>query len=151
CAGDVKLLNPEANGNGLEFLWQDGSTDSVFRATKPGTYDVRVTNSCGTSNSTFVLTETICNIYIPSAFTPNGDGLNDLFRISGALYVKDFSMQVYNRWGQVVFTSTNAFEGWNGTQQGLALDPGIYTYRIRFTNIQNNEQRIVKGMVTLLR
>lgn len=151
CAGDVKLLNPEANGNGLEFLWQDGSTDSVFRATKPGTYDVRVTNSCGTSNSTFVLTETICNIYIPSAFTPNGDGLNDLFRISGALYVKDFSMQVYNRWGQVVFTSANAFEGWNGTQQGLALDPGIYTYRIRFTNIQNNEQRIVKGTVTLLR
>jgi gliding motility-associated-like protein len=151
CAGDVKLLNPEASGNGLEFLWQDGSTDSVFRATKPGTYEVRISNSCGTGNSTFVLTQTICTIYIPSAFTPNGDGLNDLFRISGALYVKDFSMEVFNRWGQIVFTGTNAFEGWNGTQNGLALDPGIYTYRIRFTNIQNQEQRNVKGTVTLLR
>lgn len=151
CAGDVKLLDPEAVGTGLQYLWQDGSTDSVFRATAPGSYDVSITNRCGVSITSFVVTQTICNIYIPSAFTPNGDGLNDRFQIIGALYVKDFSMQVFNRWGQLIFTSTNAFEGWNGTQKGLALDPGIYTYRIRFTNIQNNEQRTVRGTVSLLR
>ena len=68
-------------------------------------------------------------LYIPNSFTPNDDGMNDTFGIAGEA-VKEFNMQIFNRWGQKVFESTNANTRWDGTYLGEKVPEGAYVYRV---------------------
>lgn len=151
CKGETVILNPKATGDGLQFDWQDGSTDSVFTTNQPGIYSTTVSNSCGSDFGSVDLKEVICKIFVPSAFTPNNDRVNDLFRISGAAYVKDFSMQIFNRWGKVIYETKNALQGWDGLFAGLQQPAGLYVYRVQFTNLQTGEENNLKGNVMLIR
>jgi gliding motility-associated-like protein len=87
---------------------------------------------------------------MPNAFTPNRDGRNDLFRASYKGYFEAFQLSIYNRWGQVVYSSSNPDQGWNGRLGGKDIDSGVFvwicTYRFfgRTTSTQ-------KGTVTLIR
>lgn len=67
--------------------------------------------------------------YVPNTFTPNGDGINDTFGIAGEA-ISDFRIQVFNRWGQLVFESKNANERWDGTYAGQKVPQGVYVYKI---------------------
>ena len=67
------------------------------------------------------------NVYIPNTFTPNGDGLNDTFGIHGEA-IREFSMQVYNRWGQVIFESAGIEDRWDGKHEGNQVPQGSYVY-----------------------
>jgi len=69
------------------------------------------------------------SIYIPNSFTPNGDGINDTFGITGEA-IKDFTMEVYNRWGQVIFQSKSYNDRWDGTFDGVKAPQGTYVYRV---------------------
>ncbi len=80
-----------------------------------------------TSNTTEVVP--YMSIYIPNSFTPNGDGLNDTFGAYGEA-IKDFKMQVYNRWGQMIFESNNVNNQWDGTHQGEKVPMGSYVYKV---------------------
>jgi gliding motility-associated-like protein len=150
CLGDVKQLHPKAKGEGLSYLWSTGSTDSVIRISSAGTYTVTIANSCGSAGSLFNITQVVCKVYIPTAFTPNNDGLNDRFAIIGAAYVSRFKMQIFNRYGQLLFETENPFAGWDGTRKGLQQDAGNYVYRISYVNVAN-ESFEVKGAFTLIR
>ena len=79
------------------------------------------------SNTTEVIP--YMSIYIPNSFTPNGDGMNDTFGAYGEA-VKDFKMQVFNRWGQVIFESNNFSSRWDGTFDGTKAPQGSYVYRV---------------------
>ena len=68
-------------------------------------------------------------IYIPNSFTPNGDGLNDTFGISGQA-INTFSMQIFNRWGEMVFETKNAGQTWDGTYHGEKVQQGVYVYKL---------------------
>lgn len=68
------------------------------------------------------------DVYFPTAFTPNGDGLNDLFQPHG-LGVKEFQLTIYNRWGQAIFTTRDEHSGWDGTVDGLPAPTDVYTYQ----------------------
>jgi gliding motility-associated-like protein len=70
---------------------------------------------------------------IPNAFSPNNDGLNDYFipALPGNCAVDEFALEIYNRWGQRIFTSYKRDKGWDGTYNGHAADMGSYRYRIR--------------------
>jgi gliding motility-associated-like protein len=68
-------------------------------------------------------------MYIPNTFTPNGDGLNDTFGISGEA-INEFSMRIFNRWGQLIFETSNANQRWDGTLQGEKASEGTYIYKI---------------------
>lgn len=87
----------------------------------------------------------------PNAFTPNNDGLNDVFRIEGKgnNQYKGYTMRVYNRWGQCVFTTLDPNQGWDGSQNGIPCDVGVYIYFAAFG--LNDEQHLAKGNVTLVR
>ncbi len=80
-----------------------------------------------TSNTTEVVP--YMSIYIPNSFTPNGDGLNDMFGAYGEA-IKDFKMQVYNRWGQLIFESNNVTNQWDGTHLGQKVPQGSYVYKV---------------------
>lgn len=86
-------------------------------------------------------------MYIPNAFTPNGDGINDQFGIKGE-GIKDYRILVYNRWGEVIFESDTPDKLWDGTYKGQAVQQDTYVYQV-FT--RSTGQRSRTGSVTLVR
>jgi gliding motility-associated-like protein len=112
---------------GATFQWQDGSTDSILVITDPGEYSVTVTlGNCSRSDS---ITINPCQVrlWFPDAFTPNGDGLNDYFRPYG-VGVERYSMQIFNRWGELVFETVSLQSGWDGTNKGNSCVGDTYVF-----------------------
>jgi gliding motility-associated-like protein len=91
------------------------------------------------------------SFYIPSAFSPNGDGKNDVFMAKGD-YVKNFEMYIFDRWGMQIFYSNNINIGWNGTVKGSSTicQEDTYVYKINVTDSQNNSHSYI-GNVNLLK
>ncbi|HWB25632.1 MAG TPA: gliding motility-associated C-terminal domain-containing protein [Chitinophagaceae bacterium] len=142
------------NANALyadSYRWQDGSTDSVYTTSQTGTYIVQATNACGIFADTVTIFPT-CDfpVFIPSAFTPNGDGRNDVFRILGlqGQQLEDFS--IYNRWGQLVFRTKDPAKGWDGTLNGKMLATETFVYIIRYMSL-GGIHKFARGTVSLIR
>jgi gliding motility-associated-like protein len=86
----------------------------------------------------------------PSAFTPNGDGLNDLIGVVGTLkYYTNFSLSIYNRWGQRVFYTEDIYAGWDGIFNGTKQDLGTYFYMIYYS--LEGKKHMMKGDFQLIR
>lgn len=143
------------------YTWGDGqSTTSPYADhayTTPGTYTITqvVKNGYGCKDSTSrtIVSKPSQTMFVPTAFTPNNDHMNETFVPQG-LEVKNFNMDVYNRWGQLIFSSREMKNGWDGTYQGAMCEPGVYTYKITYLADKfegGQEQKVVDGMVTLLR
>ena len=88
--------------------------------------------------------------FVPSVFTPNGDGKNDVFRVLGIKYQKVVEFRVFSRYGTEVFSTQDATKGWDGTYKGEPSDVGVYGYLIRVT-LPDGTLRTYKGDITLLR
>ena len=96
--------------------------------------------------------DSICGapfVYIPNAFSPNKDGQNDKLYVRGP-FIESFVFRVYDRWGELVWETTNLTEGWDGTFRGKLLDPDVYDYYLQATCVGGLEN-IIKGNVTLIR
>jgi gliding motility-associated-like protein len=105
---------------------------------------------CRSRDSVIVYVDLGTDQFVPSAFTPNGDGKNDIFRIVklGAQKLVDF--RVYNRYGECIFQTANPEIGWDGTVRNTPQDIGTYTYEI-IVAIPNGTNKVYKGNVTLIR
>jgi len=93
-----------------------------------------------------------CNepfVYIPNAFTPNGDGMNDIFRLRSKI-VKSLLLRVYDRWGELLYETNSLNDGWDGTFRGKPCDPGVYVFYVEAICIDQHSF-IKKGNVTLVR
>lgn len=91
-------------------------------------------------------------IYVPNAFTPNGDGVNDFFKAEGVdILLREFTMTIYNRWGDLVFETTNPKQGWDGKHHGKDAPQGTYVYKIVTRSETKNEKHEIVGHVNLLR
>lgn len=141
----------------VKYLWQDGSENYAFTANKTGTYWVQLTdiNGCSKKDSVNVTIQGCddCKIFIPSAFTPNNDGRNDVFRAIPQctnIGLQWFVMRVYNRWGQLVFTSRDMRAGWDGTYNHQPLDAGVYIYVVDYSYKQDKALS-QKGTIMLMR
>ncbi|MCS6935436.1 MAG: PKD domain-containing protein [Chitinophagales bacterium] len=154
------------------YAWLSGSTNGVWYYWHPSTwidepfslttkaqprettwYELFAHNEWGCYNKDSVLVTVIYNdiLFLPTAFTPNGDGINDMFRILRWLNVEslvDFS--VYNRWGQKVFQTNDITSGWDGTFSGRPADMGVYVWQITLRT-GDDKTLSYKGNVTLLR
>ena len=134
-----------------QYLWQDGSTSTTLTARFPGIYWVTVSNQCGSATDSLIITDDcLSDIFLPTAFSPNSDGTNDIFRILNVHGQKLIHFIVYNRWGSIVFRTTNITSGWNGTYKGKPQPSGGYVYLIRFTDI-SGEIKTKSGTVLLIR
>ena len=89
-------------------------------------------------------------MFVPNAFTPNGDGVNDRFQVANIAFNKLVEMRVFNRWGQQVCNTTDNRQGWDGTLNGTPQEAGVYQYLIRVALADGNI-RVFKGDVTLIR
>jgi len=125
------MLRPGISG--ATYLWQDGSTENRFETDLPGRYSVSVTkNGCTTTDEINVDTK-VCAFYRafwPKAFSPNGDGINDLYKpeFSPDIQIVSYSMLVYDRWGSLLFESEDPQNGWDGTFLQKHLNTGTYIY-----------------------
>ncbi|HMN33060.1 MAG TPA: PKD domain-containing protein [Chitinophagaceae bacterium] len=153
CPG---LTNPillsDVNNPFALHLWSTGETGSSISVTEPGRYWVKASNgNCATSDSIWVKRD--CYLNIPNSFSPNGDGLNDYFLPRELLSsgLTSFKMDIYNRWGENIFT-TNSIDGrgWDGKYNGVLQPIGVYVYLIEGEFI-NGVKKTYQGNVTLIR
>lgn len=106
-------------------------------------------NGCSVVDSIMITVLPLGNIFFPSAFSPNEDGNNDIFRGLGGP-VKYYDLKIFNRWGELVFQTNNFNDGWDGSYQTVPQPVGAYVYLASVT-LNNNQSRVYKGNLTLLR
>lgn len=146
------ILPLQVNGFS-NYTWSTGAASPSVTITGPGVYSLVVTdkNNCVGSDSIVVRPKEGCiPIAIPNSFTPNNDGLNDIFRPMVNTAVSEFRMQIFDRWGQLIFRSNSLLNGWDGTNKGSMLPMGAYTYFIEIKNAAGELSRH-KGTILLLR
>jgi len=90
------------------------------------------------------------DVFVPNAFSPNGDGLNDLFGVTARKLINVTEFRILNRWGQELFYTKDIRQGWNGTYKGIKQDPGVYYYMIRVA-YPTGRTDFLKGDFTLIR
>ena len=88
------------------------------------------------------------NLYIPTAFTPNGDGKNDVFRIPAGSSIDLKLFSIFDRWGNRVFHTTTVEEGWNGSYKGRPMNSGVFIWMIKA--VIRNKVVLLKGTVSLI-
>ena len=130
-----------------------GYTNS-YTFTEEGVYEITqvVVNAAGCSDSIShsVVVEYGTEYYIPSAFTPNNDGHNEVFKVVGE-NIRKFSLTIFDRWGSEIFHTQDVNEGWDGkTANDEVLPPGVYVYRLEMRS-NTNRDIIKSGEITLLR
>ena len=88
-------------------------------------------------------------VYAPNAFTPNGDGLNDFFQVKG-LGIKTYLLQIYSRWGDLIYESNNLEDQWDGKYNGEFVETGTYAFTIKYESMLNKDYSL-EGTVTVMR
>ena len=146
CEGDELVLTADLPF--CSYRWQDGSTEPRYVVRQPGSYSVTATNLCYSHNDDIDIDYEPCaqELWMPNAFTPNGDGLNDrlLPIFSHPDEIEGFEMMVYDRWGSMVFLTKDINAGWDGGD----LPRGMYVWVIRYKSARE-EEHTVKGSVML--
>lgn len=149
----LTLANRAAVAAPVAYRWSTGAVTPDITVVHGGIYSLQLTDIHGCMASESVRVNKDCYIDIPNAFTPNGDGSNDYFFPRQLLSRKlgKFRMQVFSRWGQVVFeTNRPDGRGWDGRFNGKEQPGGVYVYRIS-AEIDGLHQELYEGNVTLIR
>jgi gliding motility-associated-like protein len=161
--GEIINLSTNRNGGNLIYLWEPSgiidnpnSPNPNANPTKDTTIKVTITDmNTGCEVEAFKrikVYEINCgepDIFIPSAFTPNRDGNNDIFYVRGA-NLDEIQLNLYNRWGELVFETTDKNKGWDGIYKGKKTDPGVFVYHLKATCFDGQEF-FKKGNVSLIR
>jgi len=138
-------------GSGMDnWLWQDGSTSQYYNVDEPGLYYVTVSSDgCVNSDSVYIGKSTP-GVYMPNAFTPNGDGINDVLKPVVSEPLSDYHLIIFNRWGHVLFESTSYDQGWDGTYNGKPQENAVYTWKIVYSVYENKNKETVEKTGTVL-
>lgn len=148
CSDQPYLL--DATTPYSHYLWYDGTTASTHEVTTSGTYSVHVYNACTEVDASVTIEVEECeeDVHIPSAFTPNGDGQNDLFMpvFNHPERLESYSMQVYDRWGRLLFSTDNPQQGWDCSDCPV----GVYVWRMEY-KAAGEGSKILTGSVTVVK
>jgi gliding motility-associated-like protein len=169
CVSNATQFSLTSNSSILSVAWNFGDAESAaanastsltptHQFTSAGTYTVtaNVVLACGayltTQNVQVITCDTtqlrLNEIFIPQAFSPNNDGNNDKLFVRGS--IREFTISVFNRWGENVFTTSDQAIGWDGTQRGKELDAGVFVYNLSGTDLAG-QSFTKKGNITLVK
>ncbi len=148
CDNQTLMLNAGWNED-VSYQWQDGTWGQYYYVTAPGTYSVTAENpGCEVVDTIWILP--CAKVFVPNAFTPDENGLNDRFMAQSSFPLEEFSIYIFSRLGNLVFESHSITDGWDGKIKGNYALPGVYTWVIYYTSFDAGPQRL-KGTVTLMR
>lgn len=152
CDGEEVILSARTIIDKSTYLWSNGAMVDSITVTEQGVYTVVVTNRCGVFNDTAIVDYKVCdcNPLVPNAFTPNNDGRNDKFGPILRCISATYNFIVINRFGEVVFKTTELDERWDGTYKGQPADVSTYYYMIEIENTSGTTE-FFKGDVVLIR
>ena len=156
CEGQRILLR--ANVAAEKYQWQDGSDGQQFLVDDEGLYFLQVTSGkCVFSDSVNISVRKCIyyQVYAPNAFSPNDDGVNDVFKlfVNPDVSILSFKLIIHDRWGNLMFQSTDPALGWDGSQMGNLANPDtyIYAYTIEYEDENGVGRQVNGGTVNLLR
>jgi len=164
CPNEANQFTSLAQGQVTDYNWDfgDGTTSAqespthIYAgpyATTPYIVKYTVTDKFGCES---IAQKTIrvyssCYLAVPNAFTPNGDGKNDLLYPLNAIKADKLLFKVYNRWGQLIFETNNWKQGWNGTYKGIQQPGGVYVWFLSYVDRESKQPRQMKGTAALIR
>lgn len=153
CPGDSLILDATTTG-AFSYRWEDGTDIPLRTFRSSGDYALTISNGCQEVDLSFRLNgQSCCRLYLPNTFSPNGDGINDVFRAFPdpvlCAPVTAFDFRIFDRWGGEVYTGQELTAGWDGTVAGEAGAAGHYVYVINYHDGFQQIQR--SGGVMLLR
>lgn len=154
CAA-LPLTMTAASDNADHFLWSTGDTTASISILQGGDFRVTATNACGeaTAEVRWPIVQ-CCRIYAPNVFSPNLDGINDVFRLETfRCPVTSFRLQVFSRWGGLVFETTDPEQGWDGRSGNQFLPSGLYVWLATYQLATDppGQIRQERGGVSLMR
>ncbi|MEO6539090.1 MAG: gliding motility-associated C-terminal domain-containing protein, partial [Ferruginibacter sp.] len=156
-AGNPIELEANATGSNLTYSWINGlfiNDPDMLRPMVNPKVDtkyiliVSTDNGCGIAEDS-VNVKVYSGVYIPNAFTPNGDNINDRWNIPALAAFKNFELLVFNRYGQIVFSNSRSIKPWDGKYKGKDVPVGVYTYYIDLKT--GNAVGKLKGTVLVIR
>ncbi|MDX2247941.1 MAG: gliding motility-associated C-terminal domain-containing protein [Bacteroidia bacterium] len=154
CPDEVLIMDI-SHPDALAYIWQDGSTSPQREIREAGSYWVELTNYCQTLRDSLTVgyKECDCTLFVPTAFTPNHDGVNDYFYPVFQCEMTGYQLQVFNRWGNIVFETDNPDVHWDGYSKGSASPSGVYAWRLVYQGLLNRRpvDRLLSGTVTIVR
>nr|WP_236023321.1 gliding motility-associated C-terminal domain-containing protein [Chitinophaga chungangae] len=137
----------------MNYKWQDSSSVASFTVTQPGVYAIVAENVCNraTDSVNVWYQNCDCQLFFPTGFTPNGDGVNDLFRPKYRCQITQYKLSIYNRWGDFIFFTTDPGVAWNGKHNGEPASLGTYVWVVEYIDELNAKYYRKSGAVTLIR
>ena len=135
------------------YAWSTGSNSKAISISDPGIYRLQVVdrNGCiGADTITVTQKQCLSGLFVPTAFTPNNDGLNDNLKAMLFGDILSFDFKIFNRYGAVVFASNNPAKGWDGTIAGLKQDAGVYVWVCKY-KLAGKPELLEKGTFVLIR
>ena len=153
CVGDSTRIEVPDFAD-TEVQWSDGDSTRTYLIDGAGFYQLRLTNDCADTTYRFQVREEICCVLAyPNAFSPNRDGLNDRFRPyflpEDCQALAAYRFEVWTRWGEHVYRTTDLTTGWDGAMRGRRANPGVYAWLATYA--VGDEVIVQSGSVTLLR
>lgn len=138
-----------------DIQWFDGSFEKIRKFSEEGLYPIKIYNKCGIFDRYFEVTVTNCEcpVYLANSFTPNGDDLNDAYKVVYDCDIKDYSMEIISRWGIQVFYTEDPTVEWDGTFNGEPMPIGVYSYKVYYKwNVYHLDRHQTRmGVITLVR
>jgi gliding motility-associated-like protein len=147
---ETNSITINAQNNFAYYLWNTGDTTSFITISYAGEYFVKTqTGSC---NRTDTVEVSSCppTLFVPNAFTPNNDGDNDVFFAKG-VQITDFTMVIFNRWGEQIFETNDINIGWDGTFKNNQCTADSYVWQVTYRLKNETSNRTERGTVTLLK
>jgi len=154
---ELNRLNLNLNHIGVDDIYVNGNIlfSNTLSISSGGVYIVEYEQECGLLVDTFFVDQINCecDFIMPDAFTPNNDGLNDKFRVDNQCETLEHNIQIFNRWGVLVFENKSNTDFWDGRHKGREISSGVYIYRMNYEGIINGKtyRGIKKGYITLIR
>ena len=140
----------------INWLWSFGSETlptssidenptAIFPGNEPGTYPIFLivtnTDGCTDTVENTLIVNSIFTLYIPNAFTPDGDGINDNFYVQGAAVSSDdFNLMIFDRWGELIFETTDLTKRWDGDFKNRQAPIGSYAWKVNAKDLYTNQQ-----------
>ena len=145
---------PVSNGQNLTYDWSTGEETSSITIETEGDYALELTNEWNCKTTDEVVYKDYCpwTFYVPNTFTPNMDGLNDVFEVKGSNVI-DYEIFIFNRWGDIIYTAQSMNDHWDGTANGNDVQIDVYVYKIiySFESLKGLESKQRVGTVSLIR